>query len=317
MFGRLVDKFTRSAILMYHRVAVVEHDPWGLSVSPENFALQLKALRRRGPVLPLEEFASRLAAGTLPSRATAISFDDGYHDNLAQAAPLLAAEGMVATLFLSTGPSRAGRGYWFEDLAELILDAPDAFDGRIGIGGHETSLHWGEREEADDNRAGWRAWDEPRTRREALFYQLWDLIRVLPPASQTATLETLAGLLARAPEREARPMTVEEVRAIAQGPFAIGGHTVDHVDLLTLDDAGALDQMVRGREEAEAMSGARVKGFAYPYGRYDARVADLAKRAGYDWACTTEHRHIGRRGAPLMLLPRLSPEDMGNIGWMR
>ena len=33
------------AILMYHRIAKPDVDPWGLAVSPERFAEQVQALR--------------------------------------------------------------------------------------------------------------------------------------------------------------------------------------------------------------------------------------------------------------------------------
>ena len=48
------------AILMYHRIATLEVDPWGLSVSPERFAEQVQALRARRTTLSMDAFVARL-----------------------------------------------------------------------------------------------------------------------------------------------------------------------------------------------------------------------------------------------------------------
>src|SRR5204863_340481 len=84
-------------ILIYHRVAAVPVDPWGLAVSPKHFAEHLDVLRRTRHPMPLATFVSRIAERTLPRNAVAITFDDGYADNLLAAKPGLdAADGLVA-----------------------------------------------------------------------------------------------------------------------------------------------------------------------------------------------------------------------------
>ena len=86
------------AILMYHRVNEPGYDPWELAVTPAHFDEQLAWLKRRRTVLPLVEFAERHARGDLPRDAVAITFDDGYACNGLNAAPLLAAHGLPATV---------------------------------------------------------------------------------------------------------------------------------------------------------------------------------------------------------------------------
>ena len=49
------------------------------------------------------------AAGTLPARAAAITFDDGYADNCVVALPILRQLGMHATFFVATGFMNGGR----------------------------------------------------------------------------------------------------------------------------------------------------------------------------------------------------------------
>jgi hypothetical protein len=48
-------------ILMYHRIGVLECDPWGLTVSPERFAEHLELLRKFGQPRPLTHTADAVA----------------------------------------------------------------------------------------------------------------------------------------------------------------------------------------------------------------------------------------------------------------
>src|SRR5205085_12504208 len=60
-----------------------------------------------------------LYAGTIPARALAITFDDGYADNDELAAPILKRLGMSATFFVSTGFLDGGC-MWNDRIIEAI-----------------------------------------------------------------------------------------------------------------------------------------------------------------------------------------------------
>ena len=77
-------------ILLYHRVAELSSDPQLLAVSPARFAEQLSVLRDGWQVLPLGDLVQAVLAHKASRRMVAITFDDGYADNLYQARPLLA-----------------------------------------------------------------------------------------------------------------------------------------------------------------------------------------------------------------------------------
>ena len=76
---------------MYHRIANPPVDPWGLAVQPDHFEEHLTVLRRSRRPLIMSEFFKRLERRTLPNDAVAVTFDDGYVDNLREAKPRLAA----------------------------------------------------------------------------------------------------------------------------------------------------------------------------------------------------------------------------------
>jgi peptidoglycan/xylan/chitin deacetylase (PgdA/CDA1 family) len=114
-----------AVVLLYHRVAEVAHDPWGLAVAPARFAEQLEALAKRFSPVPLRELAARMDAGGLPPRSVALTFDDGYRDNLEAAEPLLARYGVPATIFVVSWYVGAGREFWWDELE--ALSEPERF----------------------------------------------------------------------------------------------------------------------------------------------------------------------------------------------
>lgn len=115
MSAALRRRSPRGVILTYHRIAGPRHDPLLLDVSESNFDAQLSVISRTATALPLDEFESLRREGRLPVRAVAVTFDDGYADNLHAAAPLLARHGIPATVFVTTGMIGSSRGFPWDD----------------------------------------------------------------------------------------------------------------------------------------------------------------------------------------------------------
>ena len=313
-----IASFLRSpepVILMYHRVAAPPFDPWGLSVSPDNFERQLAQLARRRQIFQLREFIARSRAGTLPPKAVAITFDDGYLDNLVTAAPILQAFGAPATLFLASGPMATGSRYWWDELARIVF-SPGALKGGITIGAQPVRI--AQPAMRADERPGteWRAWHEPATERQALHYKLWQDMRVLPPPEIDLVLAALRLLCGEAADEDApRAMSQAEARTLAaETTFSLEGHTIDHPDLPSQPDAEVSAQVRGGMAAIEALTGAAATGFAYPYGRTDARVQGLVRAAGVQWACTTQGGPV-RPGCDRFALPRQTAADTPGLAW--
>jgi peptidoglycan/xylan/chitin deacetylase (PgdA/CDA1 family) len=86
-------------ILMYHRVRAAEgYDQ--LTVSPATFASHMAHLRECLRPVSLREAVDEISAG-IASPAVAVTFDDGYLDNLTVALPILERYRIPATIFVT------------------------------------------------------------------------------------------------------------------------------------------------------------------------------------------------------------------------
>jgi peptidoglycan/xylan/chitin deacetylase (PgdA/CDA1 family) len=110
-------------ILLYHRVCESPLDPWQLSVTPRHFAQHLEVIRRKWRPMPLGPLVRALREGQRLERAVAVTFDDGYADNLLAAKPLLERYDIPATVFVATGCLEGGWGFWWDELESLLLRA--------------------------------------------------------------------------------------------------------------------------------------------------------------------------------------------------
>jgi peptidoglycan/xylan/chitin deacetylase (PgdA/CDA1 family) len=91
----------RALILVYH---AIEPGPPPLCIPPTLFQEHLDCLVESGtPVVALPELVDDLQAGGALGSAVAITFDDGFQSVVDQAAPLLAARQLPATVFCVAG----------------------------------------------------------------------------------------------------------------------------------------------------------------------------------------------------------------------
>lgn len=106
-------------VLHYHRISDA---PDSLAVSPARFAQQMHHLAENGwTVLDLVGATEQLQAGTLPDRAVALTFDDGYRDVVDNALPVLEAHGATATAFVVTGAADGTCTFpWYQEQPEMI-----------------------------------------------------------------------------------------------------------------------------------------------------------------------------------------------------
>jgi peptidoglycan/xylan/chitin deacetylase (PgdA/CDA1 family) len=298
------------AILMYHRIATPDVDPWGLSVSPARFSEQVAALRRHRTTLPMDSFVARLQSGDLPRNATALTFDDGYVDNLLRAKPVLEAAGVSATVFLTTGLIGTGEEFWWDELARMVLLRTEPLSVTLTLEADCLQIELPPIDPRQEPRRAWRACNPPVTAREQVYVTIWRALWDRKPEDRKVAMEHLRrvfGTTRSSPED--LPMGAEDVRKLVSDWVSVGAHGRFHQPLTSVPAAARLEEMERSREEAEALSALPVSGFAYPHGARNPETVDMARRAGYRWACCANENVIDPKCIGLHDLPRFAVGD--------
>lgn len=279
------------AVLLYHRIDRALHDPLLLSVTPQHFREHLKVLAELGEVVPLDQLIKRRPR----SRRFAITFDDGYRDNLSNAAPILAEESAPATVFVvpSVATSLSQR-FWWDELERLCLRSRELPD-RLSIRVKGFEWLWAAEESRPvrdpDRSSAWNVLDRPVTQTETIYVALLGLLRVLPPAVQSEALRQLSEQVDddQPDGSGCRSMNPEEIAALdGYDVCTVGSHTNSHPQLSAHPRAFQAMEILSGKRRLEEMVGHRVEQFAYPYGErgtYSRHTAALVRDAGFSLAC--------------------------------
>ncbi|MDO8264619.1 MAG: polysaccharide deacetylase family protein [Gallionella sp.] len=279
-------------ILIYHRV-LPHPDPLRIGeVDAETFERQMAFLARHFAVMPLMDAVDALKNSRIPRRACCITFDDGYADNLTIAQPILERHGLPATVFVATGYLDGGRMFndtvieFVARVAGPLLDLQS-----LGLGLHRV----GSQED----------------RRNAIK-SILAIVRFLPPRER----EEVVGRMVQSVRCGALPndlmMTTAQLKKLSDRGVEIGGHTVAHTVLTTLDLEAAHAEISEGKRRLEEITGKRIRTFAYPNGRpgkdYAAEHVALVKALQFEAAVTTAHG-VSDWQSDLCQLPRFTPWD--------
>ena len=96
-----------------------------------------------------------------------------------------------------------------------------------------------------------------------------------------------------------------QVKTMADAGIDFGSHSLTHPWLTDCSDAGLREEVADSKKIIEDHIGRQVRHFCYPYGRYDQRVEEAVRNAGYESACTTQ-KGVVMHGENPWRLPRLS-----------
>ena len=104
-------------------------------------------------------------------------------------------------------------------------------------------------------------------------------------------------------------LTVDELIRVARyPPVVVGSHTMSHAITNDLTEDEVRFELGKSKHTLESWTGAEVKYFAYPEGRFDHRERLLLKEFGYALAATTKNAFVDPKTDPY-LLPRFSVAD--------
>jgi peptidoglycan/xylan/chitin deacetylase (PgdA/CDA1 family) len=259
----------RLTIVRHHRVYADHERPlYRLGVSEQVFTAQLALLTRQGLTpITVSEGLERLSRGT-PGHAVALSFDDGYADNVWRALPRLQAVGARATFYLTAGLMEERRAPWWDELAHAIEQT------------REDRL----RVELGDDR-----FDLPlrgRTDRLRAVQQLAPALRT-PPVERDHRLAALRMRLGVPRPAPCALASWDAATALVRSGMEVGAHTMTHPHLTTLLPDAQAREIADSVSLIERRLDIHPVGLAYPGGDHDGWTVEVTRACGLGHAVTT------------------------------
>jgi len=288
----------KGAILTLHHVrpaTPVGFRPNGLlEITSDFLDRALTLIRTEGyDIVSLDEALARLADPRPGRFFVALTFDDGYRDNLDHAWPVLAKHQAPWTLYVVRGFAERTARLWWLELEEAIRALP-----RISVELPDGRFDASSGTEAEKQKAFERLYWRLRKGPEAI------LLSAISDLARQAGIDPVALV-----ERECLPL--ETLRSLAGAPgVTIGAHTLSHPMLAKHPQEEARSEIAESKAWLEEALGLPVRHFAYPVGDPTSagpREFALAKEAGFASAVTTRPGHLFAGHAEhLHALPRVS-----------
>ena len=290
-------------ILYYHSVA---DDPQefsayintAIAIETERFRRHMQLLCKRYHPVTLDEIRRWLAGETeLPPRSVAVTFDDGFADNYAVAAPVMEEYGIRGTFYLTAHSVEHQTLPWFCKVHYL-------FDRWTASG-----------QSFEDNESGQRfRVDSPEER--AVAYRHFGYPCARSPIEEQekwiAKIESLIGVSydsANAPKM----MTWNQADELARRGHLIGNHTFSHPNVAHLTPEDQRSEIERSDRLLRERLACPIDHFSYPHPclnpQWDTASQELIAKAGYKTIVLTEPGWVTRQASPLQL-PRVT---IGNL----
>lgn len=258
-------------VLCWHNVAPTWRFAAPANRGHRGLTAQLAALRRFAYVVDLDAALADLAAGRrLPPRAVALTFDDGYADNLRFAAPLLRSLGLPATFFLAPGFLDATTVPWWERLAWAV--------GTSGLAVCE-----------------WRGTTYPLAttqERAAVLAAVERDVKRADVRDRTVAVDTIVGALEPTVPYGTRAAMLDWDGAaeLVRRGFTVGSHSWRHVILANETTQAQRHDLDAARHALRERLGVPCDVLAYPNGTtsdFSTDTEEAARRAGHSAALTT------------------------------
>ena len=281
--------------------------PKDMKIRGERLERILAWFGRRYDLVTIGGGLAALEGGAEGRSLVALSMDDGYRDNLTALPAILERTGAGATVFLETRPldgedlNWSHKFFWLLDQGEAI----DLFARRYQELTRDTPTREALRRalESDGD----------------LVYQVKRVLKYdADPDDRERVLDELFRARGGDPAALCRTLYLswDDARELSQRGVEIGGHTVSHHVLATLDDERQAAEVEGCTERLERELGARPAVFAYPFGRrwdYDASSLGAVKAAGYTAAVNTHAGTNAKRGLELRRLPIDDDADLAML----
>jgi peptidoglycan/xylan/chitin deacetylase (PgdA/CDA1 family) len=286
-------------VLMYHRIANIESDPWSLAVSPENFEQQLMILKNEFNVISVTELLDQLKNKRIIKNSICLTFDDAYVDNYLFAKPLLEKYKCPATFFVATQYIDQQIQFWWDELEDIIFNSIK-LPSKLSIYINRELFLFECRKDTLSNdelqkQRLWVYYEAPPTERCELYLELWKRLKQLCHSELMSSLRQIkdwAGYTAIKKD-DSMAMTLQQLRVLIKEPlFEAGIHTSAHLALASHAKDVQKPEILNCKEYLKKNLYTYLDVIAYPYGNYNDITIAILKEQNIAAAMTTEQKII-------------------------
>lgn len=293
----------QALILMYHRVSpqgqgVPDYSPNGITVTPAEFEMQMRFLRKHYDVVPLSHIVEAVRGErAFTPNMCAVTFDDGWQDVYEHAFPILKRYSIPATIYLTTGFIDGTEWFWEERskylLALIYKESKTPGNRKDAAKSVQTELE----KFRLDGMLQIQAKLLP-----SFLLQQGRLMKKWDPERRLALMQTLERLTNQLSPDAPRPfMNWSEVQEMSRDNIEFGSHTISHPVLPDLSAQEALTELNGAARQIENHLGRVPTNFAYPYGKFNEHVRRQVLQEGLASASTTRLGLVKRDSDPYAL----------------
>jgi peptidoglycan/xylan/chitin deacetylase (PgdA/CDA1 family) len=266
------------------------------------FEWQMELIARRFSAVSMDDIWRFLKGEkNLPPRAVAITFDDGFKDNVRVAAPILNRFGIPGTFYVLIGSVDQSKAPWYCLLRHAFFTSrnskwTDPFSGTI----HDLT----------DSEA-----------REGAFV---NAVGVCAKSGAPAREELVQDVV-RSLEREPFPnesdlmMNWDDARSLAKSGHVVGSHTMTHPNVAHISVEDARNELNESKLKLEEELGERVKHFSYPHPalnpQWNETTLKITEELGYATAVTTTSGAVRADARPLAIPRTYIPREKSEFLW--
>ena len=301
LYSRLF-KFESAVILAYHSVSSESDRKW---IDPDNdmpmeiFEEQMRYLQKNCKVVSMDHLCNSIRNNSpIEPRTVVITFDDGYRNNLENAAKILDKYKLPAIIYLATGYIDRGETQWIDELYTCFR--------------YRNSNHLELRDLGKFNLSTSQNSDEAYARLKSLLIEsnMVDRRRLLDQVKEQLCPSSLPqGLTLNWQELFER---------LKDSPYiSLGAHTQNHIDLTSVGQEEIDDQITQSVSDVLKKLNMEVNHFSYPYGRWNQAIRSRVEQAGLLSAVGCEPvPSISTKSDPFSL-PRIeAPKNMALFKYM-
>jgi peptidoglycan/xylan/chitin deacetylase (PgdA/CDA1 family) len=253
------------------------------------FDQQMRFLRERYRPVSLEDIVGAVAGQqALPPLAVAVTFDDGYRDNLEYAFPVMKKHGIPGAFYITAGCVEGGEPLWTSRLRYYFMATRQPSLALDGGPASVLDLTTPASRHASFARTIALIKSAGKVRGGEMFRDVEAKLRVTDLAPLTDAM-----------------LTWDEVRALSRGGMTIGAHTLTHPNLPGLPPDEAVAEIGGSKTLLEERVEVPVLHFAYPNGRgvshFNDPVREMVRKAGFLSSVTSINGPVLRRDDPFTL----------------